>query len=73
MYSSILILFLSPLLVIFIKKKLFNLKEILQVLIGNKTWLGYHKSNTSSNLPKIKPCVFSVLKENQKKQRGNNK
>ena len=65
-YSSILIFFFSPLLMIFIKKKLFDLKEIFQVLIGNKTWIGYHKSNMSSNLPKIKPCVFSVLNDNQK-------
>ena len=65
-YSSILIFFFSPLLMIFIRKKIFNIKEIFQVLIGNKTWIGYHESNVSSNLPKIKPCVFSVLNDNQK-------
>ncbi len=66
LYSSILILLLSPFLLIFIKKHILNFKEVFKVLTGNKTWIGYHKSKLSSNLPKIKPCVFSVLNESEK-------
>ncbi len=66
-YSSILVLLFIPLLMLLHRKKLFNFKDVFKVLLGKKTWIGYHKSKANHNLPKIKPCVFSVLN-----QRGKN-
>ena len=49
-----------PLLFLFIKHPLIALKNILSVLIGLSTWVGYYKNTTSVKLPKLKNNILSV-------------
>ena len=37
------------------------MKNIKNVVLGEKTWIGYGKSKENLKLPKIKPGVFSIL------------
>jgi len=60
---SIVFLLLSPPLFLFAKEKKNYFKNILQVLIGRISWVGYVLSNDKSDalLPKIKKGVFSPV------------
>lgn len=56
---SLIFLILSPILFLIQKYKTSFYKNIFQVLMRNKTWVGY-QNPVSSNLPKIKPGVIAV-------------
>lgn len=56
---SFVLLVLSPFLLLIQKDKSSFYKNIFQVLLGYKTWVGY-QSPVSENLPKIKPGVVAV-------------
>ena len=58
--SAILLISIYPLLFLFIKHPLIALKNILSVLIGLSTWVGYYKNTTSVKLPKLKNNILSV-------------
>jgi O-antigen biosynthesis protein len=58
--SAILLISIYPLLFLFIKHPLIALKNILRVLIGLSTWVGYYKNTTSVKLPKLKNNILSV-------------
>jgi len=58
--SSTLFILLSPLLVLFQENKLGFLKNMLSVLIGIKSWVGYG-SDKHEHLPKLKPSVLSPV------------
>jgi GT2 family glycosyltransferase len=58
--SSTLFILLSPLLVLFQENKLGFLKNIVEVLIGIKSWVGYG-SDKQEHLPKLKPSVLSPV------------
>jgi O-antigen biosynthesis protein len=58
---SLNLLLFTPILILFYKHKISTIKNILYVLIGKKTFVGYHSmSNDFStlNLPKLKPGVL---------------
>ena len=58
--SSILLISIYPFLFLFIKHPLIALKNMLSVLFGLSTWVGYYKNNSSAKLPKLKKNVLSV-------------
>ncbi len=58
---SISLLALSPLMLLFVKRKGNYLLNIFKVLIGEKTWVGYAGTETNTTLPKIKTSVLSPL------------
>lgn len=55
--SLILILFL-PVLLIIVPNRIGLISNILQVLLGKKSWVGYKETNLKQELPKIKKGVF---------------
>ena len=57
---SFLLLFLSPILVFFQKKKLQFIRNIFSVMIGLKSWVGYG-AEKESHLPKLRPSVLTPL------------
>ncbi len=57
--SSLLLLFLSPLLIFIIKNKSV-FKSALLVLFSNKTWVGYSSKGIDKQLPKIKNSIFEI-------------
>ena len=58
--SSLLFLLFYPLLMFLVKQPLGFLKNILQVLFGSKTWVGYARMEGKGiHLPEIKPGVLS--------------
>lgn len=56
---TFILLILSPFLLFIQKNKSSFYKNIFQVFLGDKTWVGY-QSPVSENLPKIKPGVIAV-------------
>ncbi|MBK7182895.1 MAG: glycosyltransferase [Bacteroidetes bacterium] len=58
--SSTLFIILFPILVLFQENKLGFLKNMLSVLIGIKSWVGYG-SDKHEHLPKLKPSVLSPV------------
>jgi hypothetical protein len=59
--ASILMALLSPLLILFVKQRSNYFHNILQVLIGQKTWVGYASADNIKLLPQIKSGVLSPL------------
>lgn len=65
--SSILLI-TSPFLIFFIKKKGTFLKNIFQILLAQKTWVGYFGTKgTPIDLPKLRPNVLNPLVGFEKK------
>ena len=67
-FFSLLLLILSPILLLFIKLKINFLSNLLRILSGEKSFVGYlnQSDGTKTNLPKIKPGIlepFSVSEE----------
>ncbi len=61
-FFSALLIPLMPLLMVFQKKPLGFVRNIFQVLIGKKSWVGYYlPENSTTQLPKVKPSVLSPL------------
>jgi hypothetical protein len=60
-YISLILILLSPIFVLLFKNYIRALKNIKNVILGEKTWIGYGKSKENLKLPKIKPGVFSIL------------
>jgi O-antigen biosynthesis protein len=59
-FLCFLFLILSPLIVIALRFNFTVFKNIIPVVLGQKTWVGYYE-NTDIHLPKIKQGVFSPL------------
>jgi GT2 family glycosyltransferase len=60
--GAALLLLLSPAIIMFQKKPLHFLTNLLEVFAGNKSWVGYAPAKGSGrNLPPIKPGVLSPL------------
>ncbi|MFC2103984.1 glycosyltransferase family 2 protein [Bacteroidota bacterium] len=70
---SITILILSPLLLLFFKIPFKLINNSLNVLLGCKTWIGYHKKSEHDieNLPKIKNGILTPLDLGSKKEKSN--
>ncbi len=60
---SIILIVIFPILLLIVRFKLNALLNILKVLGGKKTWVGYtqHQQQESSELPKLNPCIFSPI------------
>jgi GT2 family glycosyltransferase len=56
---TILMILFLPILLIIIPNKTGLISNILEVLIGKKSWVGYKKTATNQELPKIKQGVLS--------------
>jgi hypothetical protein len=56
---TILMILFLPILLIIIPNKTGLISNILEVLIGKKSWVGYKKTATNQELPKIKKGVLS--------------
>ena len=65
-YSSLILIMILPVLIIFSKKYPLILKELWNVFYGNKTWIGYQNTSQSKNLPEIKSSVFSLVNKSDK-------
>jgi GT2 family glycosyltransferase len=63
--ASLFILFISPLLVLLVRNKLQFFPNIIKVLWGEKTWVGYASGANEHLLPKIKPCVVTTMPKSQ--------
>ena len=73
-YTCLILLFTFPFIIVFSRKYPIIFKELWHVIYGSKTWIGYQNTLQSTNLPKIKPCVFSVVnKADQNKPEISNK
>ena len=57
-FSSLGFLLLSPVMLFLVKKPGAFLGNCLQVLTGQKTWIGYPDNAAAAHLPKIKPAVL---------------
>ena len=64
-YTSFILILFSPIFGILFKNYLKALKSIKDILIGEKTWIGYENSSLNIKLPKIKTGVFSIV-DNEK-------
>ncbi len=67
-FFSIILLFLSPILLVIIKFKVKFISNLIRILSGKKSFVGYlnQSDGTKTNLPKIKPGIlepFSVSEE----------
>ena len=61
-FLSFLLAPLTPFLMFSQKKPFGFIRNVIQVLVGRKSWVGYYLSeNTNTQLPKIKPSVLSPL------------
>lgn len=59
---GVLFLLLSPVLVFLIKKPFNFIKNIFQVLFGQKTWVGYYPEKMKAHiLPKLKPNILHPI------------
>jgi O-antigen biosynthesis protein len=69
-FLSFLFVIVSPVLIWFVENKIGFIKNIFSVIIGEKSWVGYSKTNQSEqlNLPKIKDGVLSHVDLLSKKQ-----
>ena len=65
-YSSLILIMILPVIIIFSKKYPLILKELWNVFYGNKTWIGYQNTSQSKNLPEIKSSVFSLVNKSDK-------
>ncbi len=61
LFAALALLPLLPILLLFVKNGFNFLKNWFQVLVGKKTWVGYHSTNHVNHLPKIKKGVLSPL------------
>jgi O-antigen biosynthesis protein len=59
--TSILLLPLSPVVLLFVKNKTDFILNIFKVLLGEKTWVGYTPVSNMEVLPKIKPAVLTTI------------
>ncbi len=59
-FLCVLFLIFSPLIIILLRFNFTIFKNIIPVILGQKTWVGYY-DNTDIHLPKIKKSVFSPL------------
>lgn len=58
----------------FVQNKLNYIKNIIKVLIGKKTWIGYAKSEKKTyNLPTIKPSVITPITAKQQSKINTNR
>lgn len=57
--TALFMLVFAPVFIIFTNHKRQFIKNIWQVLIGQKTWIGYAQP-ARSDLPKLKPCIVPV-------------
>ncbi len=53
------LLVLSPILILFMKQKMRFLRNIFQVFLGQKTWVGYLPLSELQHLPPLPPAVLS--------------
>ena len=60
LYISVPIILFSPIIAIFSNKRVSILKNILPVIFGTKTWVGYAKTNQKIKLPHLKKSVFDL-------------
>lgn len=60
--TATILLLLSPLIVWFFSKKVDFMSNVLRVLRGKKTWVGYYPYKNNAILPKLKPGVFYIGK-----------
>lgn len=56
---SVLLLLFTPLLIVFIRHPLNYIKNLLQVVAGRKTWVGYMPVQGTETLPKIRKGVLT--------------
>ncbi|MEI6507177.1 MAG: glycosyltransferase family 2 protein [Bacteroidota bacterium] len=68
---SLLLIPVSPLLLLFVNKRLNYLSNIIKVLFGEKTWVGYAITDNYKMLPKIKTGVLSPVDSFGKKNINN--
>lgn len=62
LFFSTLLILIIPLLMVFQRKPLSFLRNVFQVWIGKKSWVGYYlPENANTQLPKIKKSVLSPL------------
>ena len=60
--TSLFILIINPILLLFSKSSFNLILNSINVLLANKTWVGYYKNNTSTNhLPEIKNGILTPL------------
>lgn len=62
---SALLLPLSPLIILFVRNKMNFFSNLIKVLIGEKTWVGYSYSENIKLLPVIKQGVLSPAEKNK--------
>jgi len=68
---TILLTVISPILILLIKQRAKFIKNLWEVLFGQKTWVGYTHSLNQNALPKIKQGVLSpVIKWNNQVEPG---
>jgi lipopolysaccharide/colanic/teichoic acid biosynthesis glycosyltransferase len=68
---TILLTVISPILILVIKQRAKFIKNLWEVLFGQKTWVGYTQSLNQNALPKIKQGVLSpVIKWNNQLEHG---
>jgi GT2 family glycosyltransferase len=68
---TILLTVISPILILVIKQRAKFIKNLWEVLFGQKTWVGYTQSLNQNALPKIKQGVLSpVIKWNNQVEPG---
>ncbi len=60
-FSAAVLLLLSPILFLGVKNKGGFFKNIIQVLLGKKTWVGYSPTTNQEDLPQIKPGILHPL------------
>lgn len=58
---SLLLIPVSPLLLLVVKQKSNYVLNLLKVLLGEKTWVGYARAASTELLPKIKPSVVTTI------------
>lgn len=67
-FMSIILFFLSPVLIFVVHNPLVFIRNIFQVLVGKKTWVGYSTSPSGTNqahLPAIRKGVISLTTNSQ--------
>ncbi|MCX7862670.1 MAG: glycosyltransferase family 2 protein [Bacteroidales bacterium] len=57
--SALLLLILMPISIFMVKNKFQFLKNVVNVILGKLTWIGYAQP-ISTDLPRLKPCVVPV-------------
>lgn len=62
--SSLLFLFILPILIVLNKSFFTLLRNIVSVLLGRKSWVSYHSKGITNTLPVLKEGVFSPVPNN---------